>query len=58
MQLEWYNSRGYQGGGSAKLYNIVRDRRAFAIDHKVQPKDWLETAETVNYTEQLEELDI
>jgi len=63
MHLDWYNSRGDQGGGSGHiiyyiLYNIMRIRQAYEIDHKAQPKDWLHPADTVKVTEQLEEQDI
>jgi len=43
---------------AAKLYNIMRHRQAYEIDHEVQPKDWLHPADTVKVTEQLDEQDI
>jgi len=43
---------------AAKLYNMTRNRQAYEIDHKAQPKDWLNPAKTVKITEQPEEQDI
>jgi len=43
---------------TAKLHNIMRDRQAYEIDNKVQPKDWLHTVDTVNVTEQPDDQDI
>jgi len=43
---------------AAKLYNITRNRQTYEIDHKAQPKDWLQPADTVKVTEQPEEQDI
>jgi len=42
---------------AAKLYNIMRNRQAYEINHEVQPKDWLHPADTVKITEQLDEQD-
>ena len=38
---------------SVKLYNIMRYRQAYEIDHEVQPNEWLQTADTAKITEQL-----
>jgi len=43
---------------AAKLHKIMRNREAYEIDHKSQPKDWLHPADTVKVTEQLEKQDI
>jgi len=43
---------------AATLYNITRNRQAYEIDHKAQPKHWLHPADTVNITEQPEKQDI
>ena len=40
---------------AAKLYNIMRKRQAHAIDHEVQPKDWLHPADSVRITEKHDE---
>jgi len=40
---------------AAKLYNIMSNRQAYAIDHEVQPKDWLHPADTVKVRENLDE---
>jgi len=39
----------------AKLYNITRNRKAYEIDHEVQPKVWLHPADTVKVTEELDD---
>ena len=36
---------------AAKLYNIMRKSQTHAIDHEVQPKDWLHPADSVRITE-------
>jgi len=43
---------------AAKLYNIMRNRQAYEIDHEVQPKDWLHPPDTVKVEEPLDEQDI
>ena len=38
-----------------RLYSIIRKRQVHGIDKEVQPKDWLNPADTVRTTEQQEE---
>jgi len=39
----------------AKLYSIMRKSQVQGIDYEVQPKDWLNPANTIRITEQLEQ---
>jgi hypothetical protein len=40
---------------AAKLYNIMRRSQVHRIDYEVQPKDWLNPADSVRFTEQQDE---